>query len=463
VRRRTAALLTAAGLAFGAALGGAVEPLSLWTRGPGEDWPRFLGPRLDSRSSEPIRIDWPADGPPLLWARPVADGYSMPSLSHGRLFHFDRLGDRDRLTAYRAETGDPLWRSEYPTAYEDYYGYSTGPRASPLVDGDRVYTLGVEGRLRCHRVTDGKLLWEVDTTERFGVVQNFFGAGASPVIEGRLLIAQIGGSPPGSPRIHSGRVRGNGSGIVAFDKTTGEVAYRLTDELASYSGLVTATIGSRRWAFAFTRGGLVGFEPAGGTVDLFFPWRSRVLESVNASTPVVVDDTVFISETYGPGSALLKVRPGGYEVVWQDPPGRSKSLATHWSTPVFDRGTLYASHGRNSGDSELRAIEHATGRVLWREAGLGRATLTWAAGHLLVLGERGELRLIAASPEGYREVARVDLTARRYRAPDGSERPLAAFPAWNAPVVSHGILYLLSHGTLAAFDVAPLSRPPTAR
>src|SRR5690606_25563868 len=109
--------------------------------------------------------------------------------------------------------------------------------------------------------------------------------------------------PPDSPSIASGQVKGNGSGVVAFDKLTGQVRYQLSDELASYSSPTLATIGDRRWCFVFARGGLLGFEPATGKLDFHYPWRSPKLESVNASNPVVVDNTVFISECYGPGSS----------------------------------------------------------------------------------------------------------------------------------------------------------------
>lgn len=329
------------------------------------DWPAFLGPTADSKSAEKLDLaTWrrPA-GPPVAWWREVGEGYSAPAVAGGRLFHFDRHGDRARLTCLDAASGEELWRAEYPTAYEDYYGYSNGPRASPVVDGDRVYVFGVEGRLRCHRVSDGELLWEVDTTAEFGVVQNFFGVGASPVVEGDLLIVMVGGSPAGSPAIHSDKVRGNGSAIVAFDKLDGTVRYRFGDELASYATPRLATVGGRRRGFAFTRGGLLAFDPGAGRALDFFPWRARILESVNASTPVVVGDTVFISETYGPGSALLRLAAAGdgegrggerLEVVWQDPPGRGKSLQTHWNTAVHHDGHLYASSGRNTGDAELR-------------------------------------------------------------------------------------------------------------
>ncbi len=418
----------------------------------GSDWPRFLGPTGNSKSPETgILTDWPSEGPPVVWWKEVGEGYSTPVIADGRLFFFDRHGDLARLTAMDPSTGEELWRSEYPTQYEDYYEYSNGPRASPAVDGDRVYIFGVEGRLRCHRVTDGELIWEVDTTERFGVVKNFFGVGSSPVIEGDLLIVPVGGSPPGSPKIHSGEVKGNGSGIVAFDKMTGEVRYSISDELAAYATPVMATIKGRRWGFAFTRGGLLGFEPREGTIDFFYPWRSKVLESVNASTPVVNGDTVFISECYGPGSALLRVKPGGYEVVWADPPGRNKSLQTHWNTAVLDDGFLYASSGRNTGDAELRSVELATGKVAWSERGLKRSSLLHVDGHLLALGEYGTLHLLRPRPDRYETAASVDYAGIKVTSPGGgAERPLLRFPAWGAPILSKGLLYLHGKDTLVA-------------
>lgn len=457
-----AALATLALAAAGLASGGDPEAAvasDLAPRAGGADWESFLGPGANSKSSETgILRQWPDSGPPLVWAVEAGEGYSAPAVSRGRLFHFDRVDDDARLTCLDAETGREIWQQTYPTDYADYYGYSNGPRNSPVVDGDRVYTFGVEGRLRCHRVTDGALLWEVDTTADFGVVQNFFGVGANPVVHGDLLITMIGGSPPGSPRIHSGEVKGNGSGIVAFDKLTGEVVYRFSDQLASYSTPVVSNAGGRSWGFAFARGGLIGFDPGTGTEDFFFPWRAKILESVNASAPVVIGETVFISETYGPGSALLEFRPGGYEVLWQDPPTRDKSLMTHWNTPVFHEGYLYASSGRNSSNAELRCIRHEDGEVMWSHKGLDRATLLYVDGHFVVLSENGELRLVRASPESYQEVAFVDLAAMPMPgASPASDRPgrLLTQPAWNAPVLANGLLYLRGKDTLLAFELIP--------
>lgn len=425
----------------------AAGPASLWTRESGQDWPGFLGPTGDAKSVETgIRTDW-TDGLPILWQHEIGEGYSAPAVVRGRLFMFDRHGDSARLTCLNAETGAELWRREYPTAYEDYYEYSNGPRASPVVDEGRVYTFGVEGRLRCHRVIDGELLWEVDTTERFGVVKNFFGVGSTPVVEGDLLIAQIGGSPPASPKIHSGDVEPNGSAIVAFDKLTGEVRYAMGDDLASYAALRLATIDGRRWGFAFARRGLLAFEPSSGEIDFHYPWRAKILESVNAATPVVIGDRVLITETYGPGAALLKVRTQGYEVLWEDSARRDKSLECHWNTPVYEDGVVYASSGRNPGNAELRAVEFETGRVLWSEPGLQRSSLLSVDGHLIVLSEDGVLRLLARNPERYEQRGEVDLRA------DG--RKLLLAPAWNAPVLAHGILYVQGKDRLVAVELIP--------
>jgi outer membrane protein assembly factor BamB len=414
----------------------------------GHDWPAFLGPTGDAVSGETgIRTDW-SEGLPLVWERRLGEGYSMGSVSAGRFFLFDGARGEARLTALDAATGRELWRSTHPSTYEDYYGYSTGPRASPVVDGDRVYTYGVEGRLRCLRVDDGSLVWEVDTTARFGVVQNFFGSGSSPVIEGDLLVAMVGGSPPDSPRIHTGEVEGNGTGLVAFDKRTGEVRWTLSDELASYSTPRVVTMHGRRRGFAFTRGGLLGFDPARGSEDFFFPWRARKLESVNASSPVVVDDTVLISESYGPGGVLLRVPPSGEPaVVWRDG-RRNQSLRTHWSTPVYHEGFVYASSGPGSGNAELRCIDHRTGEVKWAEPGLARSTLLLVDGHLVVLTEYGKLLLVRPTPERFDRLATfVPLDERG--------RPLLSRPAWNAPVLAHGLLYVRGKDRLLALELIP--------
>jgi outer membrane protein assembly factor BamB len=416
-----------------------------------EDWPNFLGANRDSHSPETgILTRWKEDGPPLVWDREVGEGYATPVVAGGKLFHADRTGDSARLTAMNAATGTPLWQVATPLEYEDYYGYSNGPRASPVVDGDRVYTHGVDGRLQCRRTADGSLVWEVDTQRDFGFVQNFFGVASAPLVEGGFLIVPIGGSPPGSPPIHGGEVRGNGSGVVAFDKLTGKVRWKTSNQLASYASPVVRDVRGERIGFHFARGGLLAFDPATGAERFFYSWRAPRLESVNAATPVMVGDEVLITESYGPGASLLRVAGKGqrpaYQVVWMD--GPRPKLAAHWSTPIVHDGYVYASSGEKSGSAELVCLEWRTGTVRWSQPGLRRSTLLYADGYLVVLTEYGQLLLVRATPERFDAIATSDL-----RGADG--RPLVPHPAWGAPILANGLLYLKGEGRLVAFRLIP--------
>ena len=438
-----------------------VEPPDLRTRREGDDWPKFLGPTGDSKSRETgIRTEWPEEGPPLVWQKRVGDGYGMPTISRGRLLQFAQVDRQMRLTCMESETGKELWKFQYASDYQDLYGYDNGPRCSPVVDGDRVYLYGVEGMLHCLQVADGKVLWKLDTAEKFGVIQNFFGVGSTPVIEGDLLIVQIGGSPEESKSVAPGQldlVKPNGTGVVAFDKFTGEVKYKLGDELASYAGPVLATIDGRRWCFVFARGGLLAFEPRSGKLDFHYPWRASSLESVNASNPVVVGDLVFISETYGPGSSLLRVKPGDYEVVWSDKDKRrDKSMQTHWNTPVHHEGYLYGSSGRHTENAELRCIELASGKVMWSQPGLGRSSLLFVDGHFVCLTEHGLVLLLNATPDKFDVVAQTILpTNDAPPRPGGGPARLLQYPAWAAPILSHGLLYLRGADRLVCLELIP--------
>ena len=422
----------------------------------GVDWPHFLGPTRNSKSTETgILTEWPPEGLRVVWQRELGTGYGIGSISQRRYFQLGRYGNQTRLTCLDSKTGDLLWKFEYPTEYEDLLGYNNGPRTSPVVDDDRVYIFGAEGMLYCLSVTDGTQLWHVDTTKQFGVVQNFFGVGSTPVIENDLLIVNVGGSPPESHvlgRFELDRVDGNGSGVVAFDKHTGQVRYQITDELASYAAPQLATIENRRWCFMFARGGLFGFHPETGKIDFHFPWRAVIRDSVNASTPVVQGNEVLISETYGPGATLLSVKPGGYEIVWTDADQKSKrkkSMMTHWNTPVYHDGYLYGSSGRHEGTAELRCIEWKTGKVQWSIPDLTRSSLLFVEGHFVCLTETGTLLLFRANPENFEPIASVVLRDEK------SGEQLLKPPAWAAPILSHGLLYVRGDDRLVCLELIP--------
>jgi hypothetical protein len=427
--------------------------------GLSEDWPTFLGPRQDSTSAETgISTDWGPAGPPLLWHLAIGEGYSGPAVHQDRVLVFDRERDRVRLRALRAVDGGELWRTEHPTDYEDAFGYSGGPRATPLIDAPagRVYTYGVDGRLRCHALGDGRLLWERDLAADYGVVTNFFGAASTPLLHGDLLVVAVGGSPPGHHDIHAGAVRASGSGLVAFDRRTGQEQWRSADELASYSSPVLRTLHGRRRGVWLARDALLVFDPADGGVAFRWPFRARKVYSVNAANPVVVGDRIFVTESYELGGALLEVAPdlASVEVVWRDPPRRNQAMATHWMTPVHHRGFLYGSSGESSGEAELRCVEWATGEVRWAQPGLTRSTVLLVDDHLVVLTEYGRLLLVKATPERYQPLADVTPQADI----GGRRRALLGHPAWNAPVLSRGVLYLRGADHLVALQLIPTAR-----
>jgi outer membrane protein assembly factor BamB len=420
---------------------------------PTSDWNDFLGPERNGKSQEKIDIaPWRNTGPPVIWHKKIGTSYGAPTIADGRLFIFARHGDMARLTCMESDTGTELWRFEYPTDYEDMYGYNNGPRSCPVVDGERVYIFGAQGKFHCLNVSDGTLLWKVDTAARFNVIQNFFGTASTPIVEGDLLIAQIGGSPPGTPKdmwASNGKPPSNGTGIVAFNKKTGKVVYKISDELASYASPIMATIDGRRWGFMFARGGLVGFEPTTGEIDFHYPWRCPKIESVNASCPVVAGDLVFISESYEIGSSVLQVYPGGYKVVWKDSRfRRDKSMRLHWNTAVHHEGYLYGCSGRSSNGAELRCVELKTGKVVWAQRIDERASLLWVNDYFIYLGEYGRLMLLKCTPE------KIDILSETVPR-DENGKQFIQYPAWSAPVLSNGLLYIRGKDRLVCFALTP--------
>src|SRR5262249_38327725 len=262
------------------------------------------------------------------------------------------------------------------------------------------------------------------------------------------LLVMVGGSPDGSDRVPFARLKGNGTALVAFDKMTGKVRYKTGDDLASYASPVLATINGRRWCFLFARSDLLGIDPATGKTVFHHRWRARAFESVNASCPVLVGDRIFISETYGPGSALLKVKDDGVEEIWSDADKQpeDKSMQCHWMTPIYVDGYLYGCSGRHPEEAELRCIELATGKVMWQKPALLRTSLLRADGHFLCLDDGsprtgGALRLIKINPKQYEEVAVME--------------EVQHYPCWAAPILSHGLLYIRGRDRLVCLELIP--------
>lgn len=428
------------------------------------DWPDFLGPSRNGVSTQPIRQrDW--TGLPIRWRLPLGEGYTVGSCVGDRFVQTDRVGDQERTFCVAARTGQVLWQQQRPTAYRDLYGYDGGPRCSPILTADAIITYGVDGVLMARGWEDGRVLWQRDLNRDYHVVQNFFGVGSAPVVFRDRLWVMVGGSPIEDQDVAPGaldRVRSNGTAMVAVSLKTGETLNEVGQDLASYSSPVIATLRHEKSVdtseppdvgvtigLAFCRSGLLAFDPENGREHFHFPFRSSLMESVNAATPVVVGNQVLLSETYSVGSVLLELDPADLSkprIVWQDEPNvRDQALQAHWNTPVVHDGFIYASSGRNTGNAELRCVEWATGRVKWRQPGLSRCSLTKAAGEdLVVLAERGELFLLRATSGGYERV-----TTHRFSEPGQMLR----YPAWASPVLANGSLFCRDKQTIYCFEV----------
>jgi len=359
-----------------------------------QDWPQFLGPTRNGVYTGP----WSA-GSSLapVWKREVGAGFSAPVIAQGRLILFHRQGGEEKIESLDAATGKTVWSFAYPTGYRDDFGFDEGPRATPSIDGGRIYTFGAEGVLHGLDFASGRKVWSVDTHKQFGVAKGFFGAACSPLVEGNAVVLNIGGK---------------GAGIVAFEKASGKVLWSATDHAAGYSAPVAATIGGARRLLVFTRAGLVDLDPASGKVRYEFPWRSRSNASVNAATPLVIGSLVFLSASYSTGATLLELGAGAPKPLWSS----DEALSNHYSTSVHRDGYLYGYHGRQEEGQALRCVELRTGKVAWSVDRFGAGTITLAGDHLLVMRESGELVMAPATPKEFRPARRAQLLPREVRA-----------------------------------------------
>jgi outer membrane protein assembly factor BamB len=452
----------------------------------GDDWPVFLGPTGFGISKETGLLDkWPAAGPPMIWEKKVGSGYSAPSILGNRLVLHQRIGKEEVVECMRADTGKSLWEYKYPSSFTDPYGYSNGPRCSPLLAGDRCYTFGAEGKLLCLDLKTGKKIWLRDCLAEFDLKDKesgkpnwFFGVGCTPILEEGLIIALVGGQP--------------NSGVVAFDAKTGktvwqsvgkstwdgagtddpnEPKYKWTgsEKIVSYSSPIAATIHGKRHVLCLTRQGLVSLNPKDGGLRFKHWFRPRAYESVNAARPLVIGDRIFLSAAYKQGSVLLQVAKDGnsVKVLWR----KRKNLLTHWSTAIHVDGFIYGFSGRHEREGSFRCVDAGTGRVVWTTSGFGgsiddlgqnpmtgeivdkktgkvvpwpffgRGSMMKVGDKFIVLGERGTLSLVKINPKTFEEISRASCKQ-------------IAWPAWAAPVLSRKRLYLRDGNSLICLDLA---------
>jgi outer membrane protein assembly factor BamB len=406
------------GLTFGFFLGFVAQGWS-------SDWPQLLGPtRNGVYAGNDLVETWPKEGPRTVWQKNIGHGFSGPAVAQRKLILFHRLDDKETVDCLDARDGKPLWSFAYPTAYHDDFGFDDGPRATPSIAGGRVFTFGAEGMLHCLDFEKGVKIWSVNAKSEFAAPKGFFGIACSPLVEGDEVLLNIGGA--------------DGAGIVAFDAATGKVRWKASQDEASYSSPAAATIHGRRYGLFFTRNGLVAVNPADGKIQFQYPWKPPEFASVSTATPLVDDDLIFISASYGTGAILLRVKDNGVEKVWS----ADRVLSNHYATSVLRDDFLYGIDGRTDpgfrpGPS-LRCVELKTGKIRWKDDTVGAATVTLAGDQLLLVTERGELIRAAANPDGFKPNARAEVLPNHVRA---------------YPALADGFLYARSQNKLFCLDL----------
>ena len=384
-----------------------------------DDWPQWLGPNRDGVWREDGILEaLPKGGPKVLWRKPINPGYTGPAVADGRVYVMDRLKKdvdpktakdtgtpgNERVVCLDLATGDQVWEHVYDCIYKRV-DRPMGPRCTPAVDGDRVYTLGTMGDLRCLDAKTGKPVWTKSFDKDYGAKPPVWGFSAHPLIEKDLVIALVGGE---------------GKAVVAFDKMTGKERWTaLASEDVGYSPPVIAEAGGVRQLIVWLSDALAGLDPVTGKVY----WRHRHPEAgvvqqkptVTIITPKVVGDTVYISSAYDGMLAvkLAKDKPAA-EVAWRENVKRKGGPATRvlMTGLVAREGHLY---GVAADTGDVFCAEAATGKVVWTDQGLfgGKAALFGTAfwvehqDRVFAFTDAGDLVLLKLSPKGYEETGRA--------------------------------------------------------
>ncbi|MDA1230235.1 MAG: PQQ-like beta-propeller repeat protein [Planctomycetota bacterium] len=365
-----------------------------------DDWPQWGGPERDCVWHEDGIVDkFPTEGLlPRVWSVEVAEGYSGPAVAEGRVFLTDRIadGELERLLCFDAETGKRLWKHEYYVRYT--INYAHGPRATPVVDDDRVYFVGAQGHLFCMNVNDGAILWQKQFEKDFGTVMPAWGMAASPLIDGDKLLTLVGGKNSGL--------------IICFDKKTGAELWRsLDDSGIGYCPPVIYDFAGQRQLIIWHPSAISSLNPDTGTVLWEIPWSIKA--GLCVPMPRKIDDRLFLTSFYE-GPHMLKVGADSAEILWKGNgvnEQQTDKLHSIMPTPVVTENDIFGicSYG------QLRCLKTSSGERVWetREAtGEGRwwnAFIVPQGDRYFLHNEQGDLIIANLSSAGYKEISRAKL------------------------------------------------------
>ena len=363
------------------------------------DWPQILGPnRSGEAREETLLAKWPTAGPEVAWTHNIGEGYAGVAVSGDKVVAFHRVGEKNVVEALKAENGQQLWKIKLDALYRGGINADRGPRCVPLIHKDRIVLYSPAGDLHCLSLDDGKTFWSRSLYADYRGDEGYFGAGSTPVIVQDKVIVNVGGRAD--------------AGLVALDLASGKTVWKKTDERASYAAPTVATVAGKSHAIFVTRMNCVSVDPANGDVRFRFPFGKRG-PTVNAATPLVFDDHLFVSASYGVGAVFAKLGADEPQVVWSN----DDVMSQQFTTCVHHEGFLYGTDGREDiGVGTLRCIEAKTGKVQWSVDGFGIAHVILADGKLLIQHVDGQLTLAQADSTKFTKLAGARVSSDSTRA-----------------------------------------------
>jgi len=391
------------------------------------DWPQWRGPTRTGISEETgLLKEWPKDGPKLLWRAPdIGSGYSTPAIVGERIYLLSNKGKDDEYAqALDVKDGKQIWSTRLGKVGPNQGPQYPGARSTPTVEGDRLYLLGSDGDLVCLDTTSGNEIWHKNLRKDFDGKPGMWAYSESPLIDGDVLICTPGGKD---------------ATMVAINKKTGEVIWKSPISeggQAAYASAIVTEAGGVKQYVQFLQKAVVGVDAKTGKCL----WRyTKTAENspANIPTPVAHDGYVYTA-TGRAGGGLVKIK-AGKEGQEAEPVYFDKSL------PNFIGGTVRLGdylYGTN--DKVLMCVEFKTGKVKWQDKCVGPASICYAEGLLYLHGAKGEVALVEATPEAYKEKG-------RFTPPEQPER--GNTQAWAYPVVANGRLYLRDLNVLWCYDV----------